>query len=136
MLAGTIFRIRVARKNFLLYGVHFGILFLLFAGFIEMVNKTEGHMTLYEGMQSNEYVSHHNWQLEIIPIEEDGAASEALVIPHDQFHRATPDDPRTFWADQLPFEIVVDRYVRNGFVLPDSIPHSPRSTRMTPSTVG
>lgn len=122
MLLGTIIRIAAKPKNILLFGVHFGILFLLLAGFVEMSYKTEGHMTLYPGLESNEYVSHHNWQLEILPIDEEGSAKEALVIPYEQFQRAKEGDPRTFFSEDLPFEIEINRYVRNGLVIPAGIP--------------
>lgn len=122
ILVGTAMKIRRNLKNLALYGVHFGILFLLLAGFVEERFKTEGNMTLYPGMESNEYVSYHHWQLEVISVGEDGTAEEALVIPAEHFKDASEDTPRTFWREDMPFEIIVDRYSRNSLALPAGIP--------------
>lgn len=116
---GTVLRIRKNPKNIALYGVHFSIIFLIFAGFIEDQYKVEGSMALFPGNSSSEYVSYHNWQLEVYEIGESGEATDAFVIPVENFRKAKQGNERTFFTDEIPFELVVQNYTRNCFIVPD-----------------
>lgn len=120
MTLGTLFRIRQNMKNACLYGVHFSILFLIFAGFIEERFKVEGSMALFPGNQSDEYVSYHDWQLEVYEIDETGKGSEAFVIPATQYRKAAPGGEKTFFTKELPFELVVRDYARNCFIVSEN----------------
>ncbi len=122
MLAGTILKIRKNWKAVGLYVSHVGILMLIVSSFVTKHFAWEGNMALYPGMTADEALSYHYWQLEIIPIAEDGTASEALVIPHGELRPIGPRGTRTFGSEELPFDLVVDGYYRNSLPVPASAP--------------
>jgi len=121
ILLGTIVKIRKNWKNIGLYVSHIGILILIVSAFVTKQFAWEGNMALYPGMKSNVALSYHDWQLEILPVNEDGEASEALVIPYDQI-RDIRDESRAFRSERLPFDLEVERYYRNAVPVPASAP--------------
>ncbi len=124
VLAGTLLKLRRNWKTVGLFLSHIGILYMILASFVTRHFAWEGYMAMYPGQKSNRVSAHHDWQLEIIPVTKEGAASEALVIPYEQFRDVRQDrgKPRTFTSDELPFEIVVEHYEPNANPLPATLP--------------
>ena len=89
---------------------HGGILFLVVAGFVTYHFSTNGHMTLYEGEQSNEYQSFYEW--EIIIAELDGEGRE-FVIPERDFDHLWGRRSGIFHAAEIPFDLEVRGFQRN-----------------------
>lgn len=121
LVLGTVNRIRRTWKNAGLYTAHAGILILIVSAFVTSRYSQEGNMALYPGMESNEALSYHYWQFEIIPLDESGKAREALVIPHGDL-RSIGSSGRTFTSTGLPFKVRVERYYRNCLPVPESVP--------------
>ena len=101
---------------------HFGILFLLLGGFVTHFFATDGFMALYEGQSSNQVKSYRNWQVEILPLDENGQADKAWVINHQDLVGLGPDGERVFRIADLPFDVVARAYVKNGIPVPVSAP--------------
>lgn len=118
---GTLTRIRRTWENVGLYTAHIGILLLIISAFVTHRFAWEGNMALYPGMQSDEALSYHYWQLEILPLDATGKATEALVIPNRDL-QGISGPGRTFSAPGMPFKILVERYFRNSIPVPDSAP--------------
>lgn len=89
---------------------HGGILFMVLAGFVTYHYSTSGHMTLYEGEESNEYESFYEW--EIVISELDGAGRE-FVIPEADFWRLQGSGARVFFAADLPFDLRISGFQPN-----------------------
>ncbi len=124
ILAGTILKIRRNKKTVGLFLAHIGILYMILASFVTRHFAWEGYMAMYPGQKSNRVSAHHDWQLEVIPLDEEGKATEALVIPYEQFRdvRRAKTRPRKFTSDTLPFDLVVEHYEPNGNPLPANLP--------------
>lgn len=118
---GTLARIRRTWANAGLYTAHIGILLLIISAFVTHRFAWEGNMALYPGMQSDEALSYHYWQLEVLPLDTSGKATEALVIPHRDL-QGISGPGRAFTAPGLPFKILVEQYFRNSIPVPASAP--------------
>ncbi len=112
LLCGGIIRVR---KDWRRVGVvigHFGILFLLFGGFIEYQFSTGGHLTLYEGQHSDEFESYVEYEIAIYE-ENDGGETREWLIPGEKFTHLTPQQSRRFQGGELPFDLVLHGYRLN-----------------------
>jgi hypothetical protein len=127
ILAGTILKIRRNWKAIGLYVSHIGILILIFSSFVTRHFAWEGNMALRPGMQSSEALHYRNWQLEILPIDEKGEASKALVIPHADLEKIGWKGERTFTSKELPFDVRINHAARNATPIPVSAPMSAKS---------
>ncbi|MEO0445545.1 MAG: hypothetical protein AAF191_05650, partial [Verrucomicrobiota bacterium] len=104
LILGTIVKVRKNWKTIGIHVSHAGMLLLILSSLITLRFAWEGNMALYPGMESNEVLSYHHWQLEILPIDDDGKAEEALVIPH-QTLKAIGKGSKTFQSSSLPFTL-------------------------------
>jgi len=127
ILAGTILKIRKNWKAIGLYVSHIGILVLIVSSFVTRHFAWEGNMALYPGMESSEALHYRNWQLEILPVDDQGQASRALVIPHGQLEPIGWRGERVFTSDELPFDVRISRYARNSTPIPAGAPMAARS---------
>jgi len=127
MLFGTLIKLRQNWKSVGLYTVHFSILFLIVSAAVTKHFSVEGNMALYPGTQGNEVLSFHHWQMEIIPVDEEGKAEKALVIPWNDLKKIGWEGGRTFSSADLPFDIKVNRFAVNSQPIPASAPISAQS---------
>lgn len=127
MLAGTLIKIRKNWKGLGLYIAHFGILLLIVSAAVTKHFAKEGNMALRPGMEGNEVLSFHDWQMDIVPVGEDGNASEALVIPFKELKDIGWEGERTFTSEDLPFDLVVKRFAMNSQPIPASAPIAEQS---------
>ena len=110
MTAGAIIR---APKNIKQPGMliaHGGIIFLLVAGFVTYHMSISGNMALLEGNSSSQFQSYHDWEIVVVELKEGG---KRFTIPGDNFDAMTPEDTRLFTADALPFDLLVEGYLKN-----------------------
>lgn len=146
MLCGAVIRIRKGWRTIGVLISHVAIMFMLAAGFVSFLYKTEGAMPLFEGQTSDQFQSYHERVIEIRRWAADGKGdSTALVIPMKHFADLEPGRARTFYGKDLPFEIQATGYHRNANVVQaeaedktavdataSSLPPRPRRTRQTP----
>lgn len=114
MTCGAVIRIRKGMRTIGVLIAHVSILFMLAAGFVSLLYKTEGAMPLFEGQTSDQYQSYHQRIIEIRRFDAAGKGEpKALVIPMKHFADLVPGKARTFHATDLPFELMVSGYRRN-----------------------
>ena len=114
-LCGGILR---ARKGWTKVGsiiMHAGMLLLLFGGFIAYQFGVSGHLTLYEGEQSDVFKSHYDWELAVTRRTPDGEAIE-YVFAQEVFEGLRPGSARVLAWEGWPFELMLADYAPN--VLP------------------
>lgn len=118
MLCGAVIRIRKGWRTAGVLIAHVSIMFMLAAGFVSYLFKTEGAMPLFEGQTSDQYQSYHERILELRHFDGQGkGAPKALTIPMKHFSDLDPGKERTFFGKDLPFEIAVTGYHRNARVV-------------------
>ncbi len=124
MLSAAILKMRKGWKGAGLLIAHFGILLLLVGGAIGLQFKNYGAMMIWEGDKASEFESYTEWQLDIIPVDEDGKGAEALVIPAVQIDRIGSGDTQVFTSGELPFDVVVHGREKNSIPIPAGAPMS------------
>jgi hypothetical protein len=118
MLCGAVIRIRKGWRTIGVLISHLAIMFMLAAGFVSFIYKTEGAMPLFEGQASDQYQSYHDRIIEIHRYDSAGKGDDkALVIPMKHFEDLDPGKARTFFAKDLPIEMQVTGYRRNANVV-------------------
>jgi hypothetical protein len=118
MLCGAVIRIRKGWRTIGVLISHVAIMFMLAAGFVSFLYKTEGAMPLFEGQTSDQFQSYHERVIEIRRWAADGKGdSTAMVIPMKHFADLEPGRARTFYGKDLPFEIQATGYHRNANVV-------------------
>lgn len=118
MLCGAVIRIRKGWRTAGVLISHVAIMFMLVAGFVSFIYKTEGAMPLFEGQTSDQYQSYHDRTIEVRKFDAAGKGdSHAMTIPMAHFADLDPGKARTFFAKDLPFELMVTGYQRNARVV-------------------
>lgn len=90
---------------------HSGILFLLLSGLVTYHASVSGHMTLFEEDEANEFQSYYDW--EIVVTELGGESGKQYVIGNEALQTLSQAESGAFYADGLPFEILVEGFERN-----------------------
>ncbi|MCF6310820.1 MAG: cytochrome c biogenesis protein ResB [Verrucomicrobiales bacterium] len=122
ILSAAILKMRKGWKGAGLLIAHGGILLLLVGGAIGLQFKHYGAMMIWEGDKASEFESYTEWQLDIMPVDEEGKVSEALVIPAKQIDRIASGQTRVFTAEELPFDFVVHGREVNSMPIPAGAP--------------
>lgn len=118
MACGAVIRMRKGWRTIGVLISHLSIMFMLAAGYVSFLYKTEGALPLFEGQSGDLYQSYHDRVIEIRKHDESGKGAEtAMLIPMDDFQDLEPGKARTFYAKDLPFEIQVTGYQRNAQVV-------------------
>lgn len=118
MLCGAVIRIRKGWRTIGVLISHVAIMFMLAAGFVSFLYKTEGAMPLFEGQTSDQFQSYHERTIEIRRWTAAGKEdATAMVIPMKHFADLEPGRARTFFGKDLPFEIQATGYHRNANVV-------------------
>ena len=106
-----------AKKNWRRPGMvvaHFGILYILFAGFVAFHYTREGNMVLYEGDRSDEIYNLTDWSIEISNYNDEGEAIITYVVGPEQLNGLwKKGTKRTYYNSEIPFDIRVSGYARN-----------------------
>jgi len=124
MLSAATLKMKKNWKGVGLLIAHFGILLLLVGGAIGLQFKKYGAMMIWEGDTASEFESYTEWQLDIMPVDDKGIATKALVIPAGRIDRISADQTRVFTADELPFDLVIHGKERNSIPVPAGAPMS------------
>jgi hypothetical protein len=112
LLCGGFVRFRYRWSRIGITITHVGIVMMLFAGLVKFRWGHEGSLLLYEGQQSDEYVSDRHWEIAIL--EPLGAGKwKEHSIPDAHFLGLTGEGGATFTSDALPFELSISRVMPN-----------------------
>lgn len=110
IICGGIIRIRKNWKKPGIIIAHIGIITLLVGAFVTFHYSDSGNMRLAEGQSSNEFVSYYDWVIEIGRPEE---TDELLIVDDDNFIGLDPGESRTFYSDDLPFDVTLSGFAKN-----------------------
>ncbi|MBK8978069.1 MAG: cytochrome c biogenesis protein ResB [Planctomycetes bacterium] len=118
LVIGGMVRMRLKARNVGILITHLGIAWLLVAGVYKQVTADEGGLQLFEGEQSAEYVSYHDWEIlveeRIGAVAADGTAEvKQWVLDGDRFTDAVGPRTVTLHTDDLPFRLTVSGYLDN-----------------------
>lgn len=117
LLLGGLVRIRKSWRTAGIIVVHLGIALMLAAALVKMTGSDDGHLTLFEGQQSDEFESYYLWEVAIWDAAQEEDVRE-LLIPHEHLTDLTGDRARTFRSDELPFDLRLSHFQPNCDVLP------------------
>lgn len=109
---GGLVRIRKTWRTAGIVIVHVGIALMLAAGLVKYRWSDDGYLRLFEGEQSDEFVSFYLWEVAIFDADSSGETLERL-IPHADLVDLDGGRSRTFASDELPFELVLSDFVPN-----------------------
>lgn len=115
---------RTTRRKLLLSCLmvtHVGVVVLLAAGLVKLHLSETGHVTLFEGESTSEFVSFHEWEIVIFDAEATSDVQE-WIIPASDFEDLESDS-RSFTGEDLPFELILEHFVINGRLRPRSGDH-------------
>jgi hypothetical protein len=112
LVCGGIVRMRKDRARLGILIAHLGIVLMLVAGFVKYRFSVDGQMTLWPNEVKNQFASYFEWELTIHEAVPEGKVAE-LVIPDREWAAEVDDGPVTFTSDALPFDVVVETWLRN-----------------------
>lgn len=116
LVLGGVLRMRRGLATIGILTTHFGILFLLIAGFIKAKASHDGYVRLGQGERSNAFESYNDWELAVFERLDGGQIREA-VAPQADFMAATSKRVPLKSAD-FPFDLEVAHFLPNSRVLP------------------
>lgn len=128
LIVGGLLRMKWNARNTGILITHFGIAFLLVAGFVKLHYSYAGALSLFETpkdpsqvldrrvYQSSRFVSFHDFELALLV--DKGDTIEERVIPEAQLWGARGDGSVTLRAEGLPFTVQVSHWIDNSQVLP------------------
>jgi cytochrome c biogenesis protein ResB len=99
---------------------HVSVVFMLLAGLVSLLSKKEGAVWVTENQTVDEFDSFHLSTIRIEQLEPAPADGkrEAMLIPDGQFADLTKGKARTFYSDNLPFDLMVMNYMDHCAVRP------------------
>jgi hypothetical protein len=112
LIAGGLIRIRKSRSTAGVIIVHIGILILFAAGLVKLTASDDGYLRLYEGEESEEYVSYYLWELVVFDAESAGEVAEFVVS--DEQIRLAEHEPVRINHELVPFELELRHFRENA----------------------
>ncbi|PCJ56513.1 MAG: hypothetical protein COA73_11945 [Candidatus Hydrogenedentota bacterium] len=110
LLCGGFIRIRKDKSTVGILITHAGIAVLLISGAITFHYAERGNMRLFEGQTSSEFSSYYDWTIEIGDF---GTLDDFLTIADSAIKDLDDRESRTFYTDELPFDVAVSSYHKN-----------------------
>jgi len=117
LIVGGLMRIKWRLRNAGVLIIHLGIIFMLISGLVKFVNSEEGHLTLYEGQQSDQFISYHLYEVSIWEISQASQVPQ-WIITDELLSDLDQGKKRSFHAKDLPFTLVLSDFLINCKALP------------------
>ena len=117
LVVGGFLRIRWRWRTAGILVTHVGIALMLLASLVKLSLAEEGHLTLYEGQRSNEYVSYYEWEVAIWDAD-GGADTDEYIIGHEDLVDLSEDRVGKFKNADLPFEMRLSHFTQNARAMP------------------
>ncbi|HIA26591.1 MAG TPA: hypothetical protein EYN79_00480 [Planctomycetes bacterium] len=112
LLVGGLVRFRLKPSNLGIFIIHIGMAIMLASGLVKLYISDDGHLTLFEEEESNEFVSYHYWELAIFESGISGPVKEYL-IPGEDFLHLGSGKSRVFVDSDLPFQVELSNFLAN-----------------------
>jgi len=117
LLVGGFIRVRWSWRTAGVLVTHVGIALMLLAGLVKLSLAEEGHLTLYEGQRSNEYVSYYEWEVAIW--DANGRAdTDEYIIGHQDLIDLQGERVGKFRNADLPFVMSLSHFTQNARAMP------------------
>lgn len=128
LVCGGLIMLRKSTRTVGVMIAHFSMLFLLAGGLLQHRYAKDGYMQLYEGEESDEFVSYHDWVIRVHAVK-DGEANfeeEAWVVPPEVLKAMdeAPKATRRVELPELPFDLKLRDHALNAMVMPGAF-HRP-----------
>jgi hypothetical protein len=107
IVTGGLVRLRKSWSTAGIFVAHVGIVMLIVSAFVKHRFSEDGHVTLYEGQQSDHFESWFRWELAVSEDLGNGSVRES-VVPDEYIESARSSPVRVKVAD-LPFAIEIQR---------------------------
>ncbi|MFT5285567.1 MAG: ABC-type transport system involved in cytochrome c biogenesis permease subunit [Planctomycetota bacterium] len=117
LLLGGFIRIRKTAATAGVLVVHVGMAMMLMAGLVKLTVAEEGHLTLYEGERSDEYVSYYEWEVAIFDFSERNDIEE-FIVGHEDVVDLIDGRVGKFSHPDLPFDFTLSHFVPNARPMP------------------
>ena len=117
LIFGGLLRMRRSMRIVGIYIFHTGIAFLLIAGFVKSTYAVEGSIQLYEKESASEFQSYQDWEIAINELLAEGQVKER-IISSQEVKALRPRSGTTFTNDELPFDVILNGYLRNCRPMP------------------
>ncbi len=120
LLCGGIVMLRKSFRTIGVFIAHFSMIFLLAGGLLQHRYADDGYLQLYEGEKSNEFVSYHDWVIQVHTVK-DGEAdfdTKSVVIPPEYLKDFDEAQEKRVETEHLPFDLRLYNYALNGAVMP------------------
>jgi hypothetical protein len=114
LISGGIIRMRKKKTTVGVLIAHFGILFLLFGGWVKFAFAEEGHLTLFENERAAVFQSYYDWEITV----QKAGENKEYPIAGELFQDMRPSQRRTFPVAGAPFELTLHGFQRNSQILP------------------
>ena len=111
LVLGGVVRITKSKQKVGVIVVHTGVLLLMAAGYLKLHHAEEGHLTLYEGERSDEFVAHYESELVIYDAAQSRDVTE-YVVPEELFGTFTGQAQVRFEHPALPFSLAISHFRR------------------------
>ena len=112
LIAGGLIRIRKSRATAGVIIVHIGMIVMFAAGLVKLTASDDGYLRLYEGEESDEYVSYYLWEVAVFDADSAGEVNEFLIS--DEQLRLAEDGSVRISHDLVPFELELRHFRENA----------------------
>ena len=112
LFIGGLVRIRKTKSTVGIIIAHVGIALMMGGGLIEHMYSVYGRVILYEGETSAQFQEYEGWEVAIWDADNLGSVEE-YIIPSAQFTDLGGTGSRTFQRAELPFDVILKRYMSN-----------------------
>lgn len=113
LLVGGLVRIRKSRRTIGVIIAHIGIATMMIGGLIEHRMSVYGNLRLFEGQSGSVFEDYNTWEVAIWDASATSGVTE-YVIPEEDFDDLGGGASRKFQRAELPFDLVLHRYMRNA----------------------
>jgi hypothetical protein len=117
LLVGGLLRLRVGTRTAGVLVIHLGIIFMLLASLVKLTGSEEGHLTLYEGDESDHFTSYHKWEVAVWPAGGEGPVAEFVIEDH-LLTDLTDGATRSFSFPGVPFVLELSNFLPHCDPLP------------------
>ncbi len=122
LMCGGLLMLRKNKRTIGIFIAHFSMVFLLAGGLLQHRYADDGYLKLVEGESADEFVSYHDWVIQMHPMKEGQPdyTQDAIVVPPETLQAFDESGEKTIASEHLPFKLRVSGHMLNAVVMPES----------------
>jgi hypothetical protein len=117
LLVGGILRLRKSGRTLGILITHLGVVLMIAAGLVKLTMSQDGHLQIYEGASSDEFVSYYAWEVRVWELTGEKEVREH-VVAHRDLVDLTEGRRGRFRHPDLPFVLELSNFVPNCQPMP------------------